>query len=195
MKRVLSVDVDVIMAPCCNVYNGKIDSGDWKALWKELLPEMGELNYDGEILKNLFTLFKQQDCEFYFIEDHNDILPFIIPGCSLYNIDFHHDIYYNVQASAGDTEVRKNTVGNWVDYAVKRNLIEEYTWVHPFNSNKFLQWLDIPYYEKDVSEIPSLGKFDRVVVCSSPQWVPPQYHNIYDVIKIMFDKNEVPKKE
>ena len=44
MKKILSIDFDIIMAPCIEIYNDMVPSLDWKEL--EKIPQLKVLTAD-----------------------------------------------------------------------------------------------------------------------------------------------------
>lgn len=189
--RVLSIDFDIIMAPCINLYNDLSGEGvNSQVNWERILYERDLekfLCYDSKILTDLFKLLKQQKCKFEFIESHADIVPFITEKCDLTNIDFHHDIYYNKESCerfAND----EYTCANWVGYLGYKDLINTYYWIKAGNSKPFLDKWDKPWEKANSEEIPRLGEFDKVIICFSPNWVPYKYRHLYDLIKEVFSE-------
>jgi len=189
--RVLSIDFDIIMAPCINLYNDLSSEGENSSVnWEKILYERQLekfLCYDSKILTDLFKLLKQQDCKFEFIESHADIVPFITEKCDLTNIDFHHDIYYHFESTERFAEDKYNCA-NWVSYLGFKNLLETYHWIKAGNSQDFRGEFNIPWQKSDVSKIATLGKFDKVIICYSPNWVPYRYRHLYDLIKEVFSE-------
>ncbi len=189
--RVLSIDFDIIMSPCINLYNDKAGEGNNSQVnWEKILYERQLENflcYDSTTLLNLFKLLKQQKCKFEFIESHARIVPFITEKCELVNIDFHHDIYYQKESTEHFAD-DKYTCANWVSYLEYKNLLHKYTWVKSGNSQKFHGDFSVEYEQLDKSEIPNLGNFDKVIICFSPNWVPYKYRHLYDLIKVVFSE-------
>jgi len=189
--RVLSIDFDIIMAPCINLYNNMSGEGEnaqvnWEKIFYERQLEKF-LCYDSKILTDLFKLLKQQKCEFKFIDSHADIVPFINGPCDLTNIDFHHDIWYNKESTERYAD-EEYTCANWVGYLGYKKLLNTYYWIKAGNSQPFQGNFEVPWEKDNTDRIPYLGLFDKVIICFSPNWVPYKYRHLYDLIKVVFSE-------
>ena len=189
--RVLSIDFDIIMAPCINLYNDMAGEGQNSQInWEKILYERKLENflcYDSKILTDLFSLLKQQDCKFEFIESHADIVPFITEKCDLTNIDFHHDIYYQKESTEKFAD-NKWTCANWVSYLEYKGLLSSYYWIKSGKSQGFFGEFKTPFEKDNSDKIPYLGSFDKVIICFSPNWVPYKFRHLYDLIKVVFSE-------
>lgn len=189
--RVLSIDFDIIMAPCINLYNDMAGEGqnsqvNWEKIFYSRDLEKF-LCYDSNTLTNLFKLLKEQKCKFEFIESHADIVPFITEKCDLVNIDFHHDIYYQKESTEHYAD-NKWTCADWVGYLGYKDLLNTYYWIKAGNSQQFAGEFNVPWEKDNVEKIPFLGSFDKVIICFSPNWVPYKYRHLYDLIKVVFSE-------
>lgn len=189
--RVLSIDFDIIMSPCINLYNDMAGEGENSQVnWEKIFYSRDLekfLYYDSNTLTNLFKLLKEQKCKFEFIESHADIVPFITEKCDLVNIDFHHDIWYNKESTEHYAE-DKWSCANWVGYLGYKDLLNTYYWIKAGNSQQFVGEFNVPWEKDNVDKIPFLGSFDKVIICFSPNWVPYKYRHLYDLIKVVFSE-------
>lgn len=189
--RVLSIDFDIIMSPCINLYNDMAGEGENSQVnWEKIFYSRDLekfLCYDSNTLTNLFKLLKEQKCKFEFIESHADIVPFITEKCDLVNIDFHHDIWYNKESTEHYAE-DKWSCANWVGYLGYKDLLNTYYWIKAGNSQQFVGEFNVPWEKDNVDKIPFLGSFDKVIICFSPNWVPYKYRHLYDLIKVVFSE-------
>lgn len=128
-------------------------------------------------------------------DEHQEILNLIDLNrpFNLYNIDHHHDCGYPPDFD----EIKKMyqeigvTCGNWVyDLTQKAptNFLS-YTWIGNKNSTmpvseimelipKFANCCDLQILDRII--------FDKIFICLSPQWVPPQYYPLFNAMTSLF---------
>lgn len=204
-KKILSIDFDIIMYPCISLYNGDIDGDDNPIeLWKQLEDEYGLenyniLTYDASVLLELAKLVsynKKKGKPIYYIDEHQQIVDKLKKDkdydesiYDLYNIDFHHDIWYNTEDLIDIQENDKYHCGCWIGYLYLKKKLSNITWLKAPNSdgleikayggNLDIKTLRIREFDKlyDID-------FDEVYLCLSPQWVPQKYKIFYDLIKV-----------
>ena len=195
--RVLSIDFDIIMAPCIQLYNSMADD-DNRGIRdaEEYFPQLKFIlmpDFNTYIKLTTFLIRQLKNCpkeKVFFIEDHNKLAK-LLEGekdVDLCNIDHHHDICY------GDFKISSRilipNVGNWVKYLKDKGIVTHYTWVYNNTSNfpdddiedYYLdEWYE--FQQIDLSQI--IGQIDKLVICHSPQWVPSNYDALWDIwIKI-----------
>lgn len=95
----------------------------------------------------------------------------------LTNIDHHHDIQYNKKEPVDELNC-----SNWVKYAYTHGYdIVKYTWVN--NTNSIECSFDDDHYLTNIQRINSFDfsqyDYDEIIICLSPQWVPPMYYPFY----------------
>ena len=205
MKNILSVDFDAILYPCIQLYNDKvIGSENPTVMWKILDRDIGiieHIRYDANLLQSISSIMEDavlNGSKFYAIETHDQIIDILREDedfdkidrggnhINLVNIDFHHDILYSKESEDSIISYDEYTCADWVGYLKFHEYLNTYTWVHAANSSfpdpnliKGLHFDTIP--NKDIGKIKI--PFDKVFFCLSPQWVPYQYHHLYDMIK------------
>lgn len=177
--NIVTIDFDIIMQPSINLYNELTDKG-----WNELLshPEMQLLRANMESYRKLsnyiFKCFSNMHYEnIFFIEDHSQTISLITEPCNLINIDHHHDTGYE---SKSIKTVLSNNIddGNWVSWLYQQKLIQKYIWIKNNNSeeelfNKNIESSNIIEFQK--YNLNSLIIPDKLIICFSIPWVPPQY--------------------
>lgn len=191
--KILSIDFDYIMAPCIKLYNDLCTGSEnptvsWKIIEHERNIEPF-LNYDAESLLQIAKIIKantKNGAKFINVRDHQDIINFLPNDkmIDLTNIDFHHDILYNINSMIDITDMGKYNCSNWVYYLYAEKVLNSYTWVKAPQSDLLDPNIDFPNYE--ILTRTDLGKikddFDMVFFCLSPQWVPYKFHHLYDLI-------------
>ena len=170
--NVVSIDFDIIMAPSIEFYNNLTNN---RYLFDD--PLLKVCNADLDHYRKLTTWFfknlKNVEYEnLIFIKSHEQIVNYINLGDVVYNIDHHHDLSYK------EHEENKCNCGNWVKYLFDNNIIKDYIWINNPNSIQ-------PRYFKGKIEQCTFDSFnldsleaDKVIICLSPEWVPPQYHSL-----------------
>lgn len=192
----LTIDLDIIMEPCINLYNSKINGLDRENIWRnnqKILDINRHLSINKSSwiwIKNLIKQAADKNIPYIVYSDnHNNVLTsldFIFNQDKLalgqdliVNIDHHHDLGYKNTIN----EFLHNNVScaNWVYYLLKTGYTSSYCWLH--NSNSELPSLDenfnyVHYIFNEQTEINSLLKDCNIIVfISSSPWIPPQYNN------------------
>lgn len=181
MKNILSIDFDIIMAPCIELYNELVPRMSWKTF--DNFPQMKLLTIDTihykRLTKMLISLFQIMPKEnIIWIEDQGQMYKYLknFKNINLINIDHHHDIQYHIKEKN-----EKLNCGNWV-YHLRHN-ISNYTWINNSNSHK----PEEIEYKKLINNIYNLQDFDfdtmaipdKIFICLSEPWVPPTYRELY----------------
>lgn len=203
-KKILSIDFDIIMYPCITLYNGEIDGDDNPIeSWRQLEEEYGfesynMFTYDTKVLKELakiITYNRKQNKPIYYITEHQQIVDklkkdkdYDTSQYNIYNIDFHHDLWYNDTDIIQIVEDDDYHCGCWIGYLYLKKKLTSLTWLKAPNSDM----PEIKTYSNDlqfntlrIREFEDLYEidFDEVYFCLSPQWVPQKYKILYDLIK------------
>lgn len=203
-KKILSIDFDIIMYPCITLYNGEIDGDDNPIeSWRQLEEEYGfesynMFTYDTKVLKELakiITYNRKQNKPIYYITEHQQIVDklkkdkdYDASQYNIYNIDFHHDLWYNDTDIIQIVEDDDYHCGCWIGYLYLKKKLTSLTWLKAPNSDM----PEIKTYSNDlqfntlrIREFEDLYEidFDEVYFCLSPQWVPQKYKILYDLIK------------
>lgn len=207
--KVVTIDLDIIMAPIINSYNDMI-SNDYPVddLWEDY-PYMKNgkadlyiYDYLNQFLYEAYGNMKDLS-KVYFIESHEEIVRFL-KDCKepidLYNIDHHHDVGYDEKW--GIKLLKAPNCGNWVKYLKDTNKIKSYTWIKDEFSST-VERGGAKYIDKEVElggvDLIKLGQeADMVIICSSFDWVPRDYQilyygwqNLLDIFKKMRGQLEV----
>ena len=119
MKTIITIDFDIIMAPCINLYNNSVPGIAWDSLLND--PYMQLLTIDTQHYQRLtqFVLkcFNQMNKEnIHFINSHENIANYIQNNeeYSIVNIDHNHDICYNPKDVENKCE--ELTCANWLKW-------------------------------------------------------------------------------
>lgn len=189
MSKILTIDFDVIMAPSIELYNDII--GDNKGIDK-VIKQYPLLEYTltadlyvYEILtRELIKLFKYLPAEkVCFVKEHQDLIKCVdeYESFTLFNIDHHHDIGYN--RTMPTTKVLRPECGNWVKWLKDKGRIDSYYWACNNNSAMPTGGLSKMYLTDSVEikefDFGVLADIDKLIICNSPQWVPPNIQALY----------------
>lgn len=131
INEILSIDLDIIFSPYVGIYNGYIlnnipNKDTWKKIQEiyyidDFEPNKKYIDLVIEIIKNYQNKVKN----IYIGEDHSNILQAIqfekknlsIPyKFNLYNIDYHHDIFFTEEQAKRISEYEIADCGSWVGY-------------------------------------------------------------------------------
>lgn len=173
--NVVSIDFDIIMAPSIEFYNNLVNS---PKLFDN--PLLQVCNADLIHYKRL-TLWLIDQIEYLspdkiiFIESHEEIINFLPDSSEIHliNIDHHHDLSYENK----DPNLGVNC-GNWGKYLLNNNKIKDFFWIH--NINSILPIFESNYTHSTIEDYDLRQlKADMIIICLSPQWVPPQYSVLF----------------
>ena len=196
MKKILTIDFDIIMNPSIEVFN------DYEGTATEYTTRfdfLGLMPADLELYQQLTEfLLTQQNKKIYFMEDHHEIVkltkgdgPF-----ELVNIDHHHDLGYgdNIRWNA---PVREIETGNWVHKLWELNRVTKYIWLKdqtsidpPARANKFITEKHYVY----TYDLTQLSDVVAIYISHSPEWIPAYYEPLYEIWTKLF-KNASEEKE
>lgn len=190
MSVVLTIDFDIVMAPSIGLYNDII--GDQKGI-DGIIKRYPLMEYTftadffiyEAVTRALMNLFKKVPAkDVYFIKEHHSLIKLVedMKDITLINIDHHHDIGYNRVLPT--TKILRPECGNWVKYLSDKGLIKSYIWVNNENSDMPTGGLSKMYLEdefsiKDGFDISGLEQIDKLIICNSPQWIPPNIQGLF----------------
>ena len=186
MKKIVTIDFDIIMGPSIEVYNHFIP---YEKTWDELMlnPQIalstGDYVHYQRILIWLLKMAKEMPKEnFHFIGEHHSILKFLDENeqYDIVNIDHHHDCGY-----ADDEGIYKTMdidCTNWVAKAYDKGLVKRYTWLHNADSTLYSPTakriidfkFDLKNYNLDMLPTP-----DEIYICFSEIWIPPTLRPLF----------------
>ena len=201
VKKVLSIDMDYIMEPCINLYNdlcgGEDDSFNIWARVQEArdierhlsINEENLLTINNVFTKNILNIKKEN---ILFAENHDAILNLLCEGIpesqkyDIWNIDHHHDIYYNDESKHHVEKFNFTAMADWVWYLKSNNLLNNYTWVRNQNSAPFYDIGNGFVFQEvsshNISKIMNL-EYDYLFICKSPHWFPDKFHHYFEMLK------------
>ena len=216
LRNVLSIDMDYIMAPCIQLYNDQwttVENNGFnpitmggQAYWDKIEDLIGIndfLCYDEkklEFIKNLATrIASEVDTDhIYFGKEHDSILTFLCQDkdkadmvYNVYNIDHHHDIYYNTTQKQNVNRFGYAGMSDWVWYLYTYGKLNKYYWINNERSKwgmvnkddlKLNAFLNFKKYMNDPSPLENI-KFDYLYICKSENYVPPVYYHFYEDLR------------
>lgn len=205
-NTILSIDLDIIFSPYVGIYNKFIENNiPCESIWQNIQeiysindfePNQQYLNLIIEIIKN----YQNQINKIYIGEDHSNILEaiekeknnFLLPyKFDIYNIDYHHDIFYTEQQGQRIAEHRIADCGSWVGYLTYFDYINKYYWYcgkgSEVEENRLMESNEhaVPQTEKILfNSFPQNLNIDLLYISLSWPWIPI---NHYDIIKNIID--------
>jgi len=121
---------------------------------------------------SLMTKYFLTKVPVYFIKQHHQAFELIDEGSIIYNIDHHHDLFYNKKHYENAIE-GKLLEANWVFGAIMQKNVKDYVWVKNFNSD-IQQTIIEPYIRhmntfKVLNNLKDLNmpKTDKLIICES----------------------------
>lgn len=198
--NILSIDFDIIMYPCIKLYNDKVGGeSNPTELWRYLEHEYeleNFINYDAKYLLKVAKILKQvidDGAKLIPIQEHQEIVDYLKERetyqderYNIYNIDFHHDLWYREEDKNMILSFDKYNCSNWLGYLLMQDKTESCHWVCAGNSGgcpdkfegKNTLETKTRLMEFEVEDL----KFDYVFFCLSPQWIPYQFHHLYQLL-------------
>lgn len=185
--KILTIDFDIIMHPCIDVYN---DSDLTADEYLNQFDFLGWMAADLELYKRLtnFIMSFKKD-QIVFIYDHNDIveeIKDIKEEIELINIDYHHDIGYDDTIWSKPLDESEYHEGNWVKYLWDTKKLKSYYWIKDYKSNdppdeatKYLTKKS--FYNSFSDNFEEFQDSNKIYVCYSPSWIPNYYSYLYDL--------------
>ena len=188
MKKILTIDFDIIMAPSIELYNEKVPSNSWENLLQDpymklLIADMTHYQRLTNYIIDILPYLKQN--QIHFINSHENVAKYIDDNeiYDIINIDHHHDIGYSSEDLDGDC--KELNCANWVKYLWERRKINSYYWIHNKNSkifneeyqNKFPELINGTNFEDYILSKDLIP--DELIICFSRPWVPNNYQSLY----------------
>lgn len=184
--QILTIDFDIVMGPSANYYEFMPPHGRWEKLKDDALTQLFYGDYicyyklTNWLLQTIANGFPKE--HLFFIFSHDKVASLLSKNekYDIINIDHHHDISYSAEEAPLEC-------GNWVEYLYKQNCINSYTWIHNPNScfpmpNKIKTKVNFNYSHQNFNEfdLNSL-KPDLIIICLSPEWVPPHIVPLFQI--------------
>ena len=186
MKNILTIDFDIIMAPCIELYNHMVPSISWENLMANF--SQGKLFHADLYLyqyltdKLLFLLEKMNKEDIVVIEDHGQIIKYLDLNekMNIYNIDHHHDCGYPGSQEKIEEDILN--CSNWGLILSEKKILNNFYWIRNHNSsipNKDIRKVD--FIDIDLSEFnfENMPIPDKLVLCLSEPWVPPYIRPLF----------------
>ena len=191
MKKVLTIDFDILMHQSINIYN------DYDNDVNEFLldfPFINQLPIDLELYENLTNFLLQiPKNKIVFIKDHDEIVkltrnegPF-----TLINLDHHHDLGYGDNIR-WNIPVKQVDVGNWVKKLWDLNRVNKYIWLKDNNSydppSRAQKYLTEKHFFNNYN-FDNLLDVDKVYIALSLDWIPYEYQSLYRIWEQFFKED------
>ena len=205
IKRVLSIDLDYLVPDCIQLYNDlsaydRMREGDyWENVYKErncrqfLSVDEDQLNLVWALLeKNIPDISPEN---IMFAEEHDMILNLLCTDpekkdeiLEVYNLDHHHDIYYENGKELVDLYSSAN-LSNWAYYLGAGGKLFKYNWLRNYSSARFeedMRDFNFIVDQDSLFEDPSLlfeKHFDYIFICLSKEYFPDIFWDIFDELR------------
>ncbi len=220
IKKVLSIDIDYVMSPTIQLYNElyeTIEKGgndpmkmSYKDYWdkvEELTESRRFLEYDQakyDAVKDLCLKVAEYlpPENIYFAREHDAILTFLCQDkkkvdyiYDIYNVDHHHDIYYNDSQKAWVHRFNFAQCANWVWYLYENKKLNQYFWIRNENSKRYPfvgnngcnKDLACPefYSMSNIKEVKELESrtFDYMFLCRSNNYLPFKFESLFNNLR------------
>lgn len=214
--RVLSIDLDYIMAPSIEIIYGMFHDENPSTRWRNLYEGTSIRDHHLQIdttnlmfCYNLFLKSLKKSKSVSFGYDHDDILYYIdkFQDIDLINIDHHDDVFSGDFTNLCKTQdesigkeygeiINSNRVheGNWIAWLASKNKINSCLWVRNENSRNVKR---NPYNEKIVPNYSDCLKeefnldnynFDHIFVCLSPQYIPQIHWHYFSMFITAYEE-------
>lgn len=213
--KVLSIDLDYIMAPSIDLYDDVYFDNNPTSRWEVFFDRTnfteGHLYIDQSNLLFCYNTFLRslRNCDSVsFGYEHDSILFSIADwdNIDLINIDHHDDVFGGEYTKKMDKEdaykleyyqvLKHNRVheGNWGSWLSGNGKINSFTWIG--NSNSRNKGRNI-YNEQIIPNYKNLEKedynfedynFDHIFVCMSPQYLAPNYWHYFMMFVSAFEQ-------
>lgn len=196
MINIVTIDFDIIMHECIQFYNDMIEEDD--GLDANLFPFVNsfpaDLNLYEYLTRYIFSL--KDKSNIYFISTHQNIAGYLndLPEDEeycLYNIDHHHDVGYDINWRIPSLFAG---IGDWVKYAREKKLIHKYVWINDDNSvpveKSGEKFIDEIFNIRDFNLMELSDKTDMLVLCGSPEWIPPIYQPLFSTWQTLLEETE-----
>lgn len=200
-KKILTIDFDIIMYPCLQIYNDHV-AGNMNATetWNQLKQERGVepfIHYDARTLLELGKIIHHhvmQGTSLTVCNEHQEVVDILKKSetyeqdtFSITNVDFHHDIWYRPEDKTILTNFADYNCSNWLGYLILNQKTDEVIWYKAYNSHIFR---DAEYHQEIFKSIHRLDEldnlmeesFDEIYFVLSPQWVPYEFHHLFNLI-------------
>lgn len=203
--KVLSIDLDYIMSPSIEIYNGLFFDDNPSLRWRQLfdLSDFQEHHFYIDQSNLLFcynTFLKSiKNCKNVSFGYEHDSILFDLKDCEnieIINIDHHDDFFggdYEPHYGGFDREYQ-NIVnhdiiheGNWGAWLSSLDKLKSFTWIGNSNSSnkksvqKIYQYLpSFSNVEKENYQFDNYN-FDYIFVCLSPQYVPKNHWHYFSM--------------
>ena len=206
IKRVLTIDTDVIIGEDLSVYNNLIKMSSREKIWEEvynLHPELkGNIKPDNIMIKRLLTFVEKTlainpNVKINVTRNHDGVLTLLEPDIregtkfSLINMDNHHDIWYS-DSQFVETIKGRGGLANWVGYLYSQGVLEDYIWLKALRSpatipDNFTGTCIITPVHKTLRN--PIQNLDYLNLCWSPEWLPEELDWVFFKLKELIDKH------
>ena len=187
MKKIVTIDFDVIMAPSISFYNGLVPQWDWDTLLTYPTAQLFEADFALYHHLTDYVGFLTEHLEanqITFVTDHHQVLDFL-DDTEIYdviNIDHHHDLGYNKSAEK-DAPL---DCSNWVKVLSDNKQCSSYLWI----TNENAEYEDNIICDTKIlreTTLIDLDIPDQLFIVLSPPWVPPHYLYLVDCWMVMLN--------
>lgn len=210
--KVLSIDLDYIMGPTIQLYNGLFFDDNPSLRWRQLYEysDFKEHHFYIDQSNLLFcynTFLKSiKNCnKVSFGYEHDSILFDLkdSKNIELINIDHHDDFFggdYEPHMGGIEREyqniIRHGIIheGNWGAWLSSQNKLKSFTWIgNPNSANKIRNQENLKFFsnyfnvEKENYKFEDYN-FDYIFVCLSPQYVPKNHWHYFSMFISVYEE-------
>ena len=121
---------------------------------------------------SLITKYFLTKVPVYFIKHHHQAFELIDEGATIYNIDHHHDLFYDRKHYNEAIEGVLNEA-NWIVGAIMQKNVKDYVWVKNFNSifeqtiiENYVRYMNTFKVLNNLHEL-RMPQTDKLIICES----------------------------
>ena len=198
MKNIVTIDFDIIMAPCIELYNNLASAYDWEyfSQFDQMRVLTADMHHYQKLTKWLIKIINNIDkTNIFFVENHAQIIQYLNKKekINIYNIDHHHDCGYQLDENKTNLQLH---CGNWGLVLKNMNILNDFIWIKNENSNSApLNKRQVNYKEYNLINfnLDNLPIPDKLIICLSEQWIPPNFRPLYfiwlDILNNYYNTN------
>ena len=191
--NILVVDFSYIMYEVIRVYKDKVDINENSTLvWRNLEENYGLdarfIKYDARAYKNIAKLIASapEGIDYIVTSSISDIAKEMARSEDMFNI-INID-YFDDMAPIHKASNKVNDL-NWISYLENKNKIESYRWISTCTSEVHREYSENTSIDRNLDV--DMNSIDKIILVSSPHFVPYEYKTLFDVLEIILESKQI----
>lgn len=209
--KVLSIDLDYIMRPSIELYNGLHFDANTTIRWENLFSnsdfQESHFYIDQSNLLFCFNVYMKalKHCDYVSFGYEHDSILFTLQdydNIDLINIDHHDDVFGGDYNGENGYQIEYHQIvnhnrvheGNWGAWLASKEKLNSFTWIgNPNSKNKIRNHVNeslIKNYQNIEKEDYKFSdyNFDHIFVCLSPQYIPKNHWHYFSMFITAFEE-------